>query len=185
MIKKTTDRRIARSSASVEAAFLNLMHEKDYDAITVEDICQDANVGRSTFYTYYRGKDDLKLQGMMHLRRQLQARQAEAMRLDDQTRLAFLLPLFEHAREHRMLYRALRGGRGGMIALRALRQMLIELFDAELAAAAPGDIPRALRVQFLVGACLEILLTWLDAGAQQAPEEMAALFLQLASGCAE
>ena len=60
MAKTPIDRRVARSREMLHQALLSLIIEKDYEAITVEDICERANVGRSTFYAHFTSKDDLK-----------------------------------------------------------------------------------------------------------------------------
>ena len=49
------------------------------EAITIKDICDVADVGRSTFYAHYTGKDDLKRSGLEQLRRQLMERQKQAL----------------------------------------------------------------------------------------------------------
>ena len=46
---------------------MSLMQEKPYDAITVQDIIDRADVGRSTFYSHYRDKEDLMVSGLLHL----------------------------------------------------------------------------------------------------------------------
>ncbi|MDX0906328.1 TetR family transcriptional regulator [Sinorhizobium medicae] len=54
------DRRVARTRKSLHQALISLILEKGYDSITVDEICQTANVGRSTFYLHFTSKDDLK-----------------------------------------------------------------------------------------------------------------------------
>ncbi len=53
------DRRTQRTRQALSHALIALIQEKRYDAITVQDICDRANVGRSTFYAHYQDKDDL------------------------------------------------------------------------------------------------------------------------------
>ena len=65
------DRRVARTRAMLHQALLSLILQKGYEATTVEDICEAANVGRSTFYAHYTSKDDLKRSGLESLRRLL------------------------------------------------------------------------------------------------------------------
>jgi AcrR family transcriptional regulator len=65
------DRRVARTRALLQQAHLSLILEKGYEATTVEDICQVANVGRSTFYAHYASKEDLKRSGLEQLREEL------------------------------------------------------------------------------------------------------------------
>jgi AcrR family transcriptional regulator len=185
MTKGRIDRRVARTRAMLQKAHLSLILERGYDAVTVEDICEAANVGRSTFYAHYSGKDDLKLSGLEELRRELSAHGAETMGPGAQhrdRRFGFTLPMFEHARQHIDLYRALAGGRGGAVALGAIRHILAERFRADLksAPAGPEGVSREFAVQYLVGAYVAVLTWWLDGGANSSPEDMDALFRRMA-----
>src|SRR6267378_6798148 len=82
---------------------------------------------RSTFYAHYTSKDDLKRKGFEHLRKELVDRQREAQAASGDVKdrsLSFSLTMFEHARDHIDLYRALIGGRGGTVSLGQIRQIL-------------------------------------------------------------
>jgi hypothetical protein len=79
MAKRPIDRRVARTRAMLQKAHISLILEKGYEAITVEDICEVANVGRSTFYAHYTSKDDLRRSGLENLRRLLVDRQKDAL----------------------------------------------------------------------------------------------------------
>ena len=179
------DRRVARTRAMLQKAHLSLILERGYDAVTVDDICEAANVGRSTFYAHYTGKDDLKLSGLEELRRELSACRVDAAKdVPDGacSRFGFSLPMFEHAREHIDLYRALAGGSGGAMALGAIRQIIADLFRADLAAAgkAPDSTSREFAVQYLVGAYMAVMTWWLDSGANAPPKEVDGLFRRMA-----
>src|SRR5215475_6922671 len=110
----SVDRRAARTRAKLHQALTSLIQQKDYDAITVEDICAAADVGRSTFYAHYAGKDDLKQSGLEQLRRKLleQQRAGPAGKVESPR---FSLAMFQHARDHIDHYRALSGNRGGAL----------------------------------------------------------------------
>lgn len=54
-----TDRRILRTKKAINEAFLELLTEKDFDRITINDISERANVNRGTFYLHYMDKYDL------------------------------------------------------------------------------------------------------------------------------
>lgn len=43
----------------MDEAFLTLLQKKDYEFITVKEVCEKAGVNRSTFYLHYEGMDDL------------------------------------------------------------------------------------------------------------------------------
>ena len=51
------DRRITKTRKAIYNAFLQLLNQKDYEAITVQEIIDLADVGRSTFYSHYESKE--------------------------------------------------------------------------------------------------------------------------------
>ncbi|MFD0678995.1 MULTISPECIES: TetR/AcrR family transcriptional regulator [unclassified Paenibacillus] len=53
------DRRILKSQEAIKNAFIKLMSEKKFDEITMQDISDNANVGRRTIYHHYLDKYDL------------------------------------------------------------------------------------------------------------------------------
>jgi AcrR family transcriptional regulator len=188
MAKKPIDRRILRTRATLQYALNALILKKGYDAITIQDICDAANVGRSTFYSHYTSKDDLKRKGFEKLRTLLVDRQREALAMAAGNRdrsLGFSLAMFEHARDHVDHYRALVGGRGGNVSLGSIRQILSDLVRKELAATtgkkSADVVPRELVVQYVVGAYMAVLTWWLDGGAKLPPERIDAMFRRLAT----
>ena len=55
----TKDPRIIKSQRDIQAAFITLLNQKDFTAITIQDICNEALISRSTFYSHYLDKYDL------------------------------------------------------------------------------------------------------------------------------
>ena len=53
------DRRTQKTKKLLVEALRELVIEKGYDAITIQDIIDRANVGRSTFYSHYESKEEL------------------------------------------------------------------------------------------------------------------------------
>jgi AcrR family transcriptional regulator len=53
------DRRVERTRELLQTALIELIAERGYDAITIQDIVDRANVGRTTFYSHYNSKDEL------------------------------------------------------------------------------------------------------------------------------
>ena len=60
--KPKIDRRVQRTLQSLRTALLELIKEKDYDEISIEEITERANVGRTTFYLHYKDKEDLLME---------------------------------------------------------------------------------------------------------------------------
>lgn len=55
----STDLRVVKTEQQIEIAFLALLADKSYRAITVQDILDKALINRSTFYRHYSSKDAL------------------------------------------------------------------------------------------------------------------------------
>jgi AcrR family transcriptional regulator len=177
------DRRAARTRRALHDALMTLILRKGYDAVTVQDIIDEADVGRSTFYAHYTGKEDLLRSGFQALRAELtEARHAARTRPDrpQAEPLEFSLAMFEHAARYTDVARALVGGRGSMIVERGIRQILLELVREELPAAPDGSIvSRELVAQFIVGAFHTTLSWWLERKPKLPPAEIDDMFRRL------
>ena len=47
------------TASLMDEALLALLQKKDYESITVKEVCEKAGVNRSTFYLHYENMDDL------------------------------------------------------------------------------------------------------------------------------
>jgi len=155
------------------------MQEKRYEAITVQDIIDRANVGRSTFYAHYQDKEDLFVSefqaALGHLLSQIEQGGA-----GDQIIPA--LPLFRHFQQHRHLYQALVWGRGLDTLYRASRGILTQTIErrlAQMAADRPLSVPPEIVSDYLAGALLNLTQWWFDNHTPYSPERMAEIFQQL------
>jgi AcrR family transcriptional regulator len=180
MSKGSIDRRVARTRSGLHQALMSLVLKKGYAPTTVEDICETADVGRSTFYAHYAGKDDLMRSGLSHLRQVLVAHRPGGT----EERFGFSLPVFDYARQHLALYRA-HGQGDGALAIATIRGIIADGVRAELAAFPPEDgwdeAAREIGVEYLTGAFMAMLTGWLNRGAEVPPERMAALFRRMAT----
>ena len=61
------DKRSEKTINAIYEAFANLINEKDYDEITIQDLLDEANISRSTFYSHYKTKDELLLSISNHI----------------------------------------------------------------------------------------------------------------------
>ncbi len=66
-----------KTQAVLHEALALLLREKAYDSISVKEILDRANVGRSTFYMHFRDKDDLLVSGMRDMLRAVQSNAAQ------------------------------------------------------------------------------------------------------------
>ena len=187
----TTDRRVQRTRKVLHEAFVDLILEKRYDKITVQDIIDRANVGRSTFYAHFVDKEDLLLHGLHHygieFNEHKQAAQTSppAEHLDGTDHVVHSLAFFQHAYENRSLYRAMVDGGGADFILNTAREHItadIEThLDARMAGSNPSAISLPVATSFLAGALMSVLAWWLDNGMPIPPHEVNQMYLALAT----
>ena len=173
-----------KTRRALHQALIQLIIERDYDEISVMDIADVADVGRSTFYAHFTDKDDLLRSGTTHFRDLLLRDHGAAGREgDDVQLLSFSRFMTEHLKEQQQLYRALMRGRAGTIILDRFRQYICEIVRADLTRKVPHlgrGHSSELIVQFVVGAFMTVLTWWLDRGARETPQEIDKAFRELA-----
>ncbi|MGW4471303.1 TetR/AcrR family transcriptional regulator [Nonomuraea sp. NPDC004354] len=166
------DRRVRRTRRAVQDALVALILEKGYSAVTVTDIINRADVGRSTFYSHFADKQDVlvsNIEELGFLHPDHAVREGELF--------AFSLPMFEHVREQRSLVRALLGRRSGGPAEAHGERLLAAVVRDELVARAGGPAPSLdLMVICVVGAFLGLVRAWVDGEISATPAELDAAF---------
>ncbi|MBO9201550.1 MULTISPECIES: TetR/AcrR family transcriptional regulator [Niastella] len=99
------DRRIQKTKKLLADSLGQLMREKEYDAITIQDIIDKANVGRSTFYAHYESKEKLLLNNI-NFQRELIHFNSD----DPQHPMGINLPyLFNHLAEYSSIVKVIHG----------------------------------------------------------------------------
>lgn len=178
------DRRAARTRRALHGALMSLILRKGYEATTVQDIIEEADVGRSTFYAHYTGKENLLRSGFQTLRAELTEAQRAARANVDGSQdkpLRFSPAMFEHASGYTDVYRALVGGRGGVVAVNEIRRILAEMVKKELSGVRQDEtVPQELRIQFVVSAFLTVLTWWLERRPELSPSQVDTIFRRLA-----
>ncbi len=93
------DRRSQRTRQLLSTALVALMLEQRYDMITVQDIIDRANVGRSTFYAHYFDKEDLLVSNFTRVLDELVQPIKQSDR-DDLSTLLRVTLFFHHVKAH-------------------------------------------------------------------------------------
>ena len=176
-VPRTTDKRVLRTRAILRDALVSLIIERGWDATSIQDVCDRAEVGRSTFYTHFADKEDLLLAGFDDLRAMLK----EAVRSDGLAGqpLGFTRPLLEHAAENHRLFRALVGKRSGQAVQRRFFELVVHLTQGELAATIGAGPKLDATVQYIAGAFFRLVIWWVDMRKPIAAAEVDAIFHRL------
>ena len=186
MAGKATDRRVQRTQQGLQTALLALIQERGYEALTVQDIIDRANVGRATFYAHFDNKEDLLVSRLDMLRSSLQARQREARRTSrrvDQT-FAYSHEMFVHVDEHRTVFRSMVGKRSGAIIQQLFHKMLVDLVREDVKGLAPpkavAGTPIEAVTHLIAGGLFGLILWWVDGPAKLSVDDVDALVRRLA-----
>ena len=176
MNKDKKDRRSQRTRHLLSAALVELIREKDYNAITVSDIIERANIGRSTFYAHYRDKDDLFVGEMDRVIEVL------GQRIPGQEELPFFpsLGLFRHVGEEYELYKALVWTPGIDLLIKHMQKTLSQRVEQGLQKNGQKyDVPLPILASFIMGSFLTLLKWWLENKKIYSPEQMDEMFRNL------
>ncbi len=181
MKQRKQDRRSQRTYHLVNNAMMALLMEKRYDAITVQDILDRANIGRSTFYAHYYDKEDV----LVSITEQMLDLFSQRMQQEEAgPELLPGLELFRHAQQMHQQFQVLLKGQSGEVLLKTVQALLSKNIEQALASAFAGkrspSVPLAVASQYLAGAFLSLLKWWLEAEMPYSPERMVEMFQQLA-----
>ena len=178
--ERPPDRRVRRTKQRLNDALESLIIEKGYDKITVQDLIDRADVGRSTFYAHYETKDDL-LVSWTQLADDMELHMAQG-----QTDAGSAMPslaLFRHLGEHHHLYKAMLGSRGIDIVTEMVHGVLLRHATSGLErrpdASDQTTIPIEVRAGFLASSLLALLTWWLDNDMPHPPESMDQMYHEL------
>jgi AcrR family transcriptional regulator len=181
MAQQKQDRRSQRTQLALTDALITLLVVKHYDEISINDIVDRANVGRSTFYAHYQTKDDLLKCSFERVLDMLIdhisfGEAGQDFQLDT-------TPLFRHAIGHYELYRTLGWGSGLVILTKdghaALSGKFQESFTLLMSGKPEPSIPLAVLSYSMAGTLLILLKWWLDNKIPYTPEYMDEIFQQL------
>ena len=181
MDQQRQDRRSQRTQQTLMDALIALLAVKHYDEISINDIIDRANVGRSTFYAHYQGKDDLLKSGFERVLDML-IHHISFGETDQDLRLD-TTQLFRHAQGHYELYRTLVWGSGFDLLTKdghaALSAKFQENFAQFLSGKPEPSIPLTVLSYSMAGTLLILLKWWLDNKMPYSPEYMDEIFQRL------
>ena len=173
------DRRVRRTRDALGDALIALIQETPFATITIQQVLDRAGIGRSTFYAHYRDKDDLLLSDMEDFLEGMST--LLLRRREPSNRIAPVQELFAHVAEMRHLVAALTAAdkmrdflemAQGYFA-RGIERRFRELRDI-------GPSQPAATAHALAGSMLSLMFWWLNHDSSASPEQMDALFHQLA-----
>lgn len=180
-----TDRRVQRTRELLQKALIELISERGYGGITIQDIVDRANVGRTTFYLHYNNKDELFIScheamvrefpiGALHplSREELLSHEAPAG----------LIAAYKHLEDARGMLPTIFQGKDSLLIMRQIRDWNAHEIETNLRAAFPGTnstIPLDVLANYLAGAQIALLHWWFEKRQPHTVENLAQIFHRL------
>ena len=182
-----TDRRVQRTRELLQKALIELISERGYNAITIQDIVGRANVGRTTFYLHYSSKDDLFMSCHEAIVSEFESGPLYPHPLSREELLSPEVPAgmtraYRHLEEARARLYPIFQGKDGPLILRRIRDWSAQEIEANLRAVfaeAESTIPLDVLANYLAGAQIALVQWWLEKRHPHTPEEMAQTFHRL------
>lgn len=183
---KKVDRRIQRTRTSLRDALMRLIISKGYDEITIQDITDEANVARTTFYLHFADKDELLFGTMRDIYEELflavGGDMPKSFFSDDENDC--VAEDFIHVQEYSAFYKIMIGERGSAAFLARVRQYLAEaIMETTLKDMIPDGketrVPIEMMSYAMAGAQIGVIKWWLDNGMRESPQKVGFMFEQL------
>ncbi|HEY2981866.1 MAG TPA: TetR/AcrR family transcriptional regulator [Anaerolineales bacterium] len=179
------DRRVQRTRELLQKALIELISEIGYDGVTIQDIVDRANVGRTTFYLHYTNKDELFMSCHEAIASEFRIGPLHPLSRED-----LLSPeappgmtsAYRHLEKARALLYSIFQGKDGLLILRRIRDWSAREIEASLHSAfaeADSSIPFDVLANYLAGAQLALVQWWLEKRQPHTLEKLAQTFHRL------
>lgn len=177
--KQKSDRRSNRTENALGEAFVALLLRRHYDLITVQNIIDEADVGRSTFYAHFQSKEDLLTKNFERVVELITERVSNNH--DNGKTLISVTALFQHADEFRQIYQALaRAGKAEILFTKAQKHLNDELEKKPVVLDNNRTtLPLPIFVNHLTGTLFNLLKWRLDHDSTETPERMDKIYQEL------
>lgn len=155
----------------MKQALLRLIDQMGYDAITIQQLADAADVARSTFYAHYASKDDLLFDGFGEWLLSF-GEPGCAVGPDGGLRFRFVLPLLRHARSQAEFFdRTIVRGDDARLRWR-LGVVVGEAAAREAGWETERGSAGEARSRAVAGALIGLLRWWFEEGVGWTPEEV-------------
>jgi len=177
-----TDRRVQRTRELLQKALIELISERGYDGITIQDLVDRANVGRTTFYLHYSSKDELFMSCHEAIVSEFPLYPLSREELLSPEAPPGMTSAYRHLEDARALLYPIFQGKDNLLILRRIRDWSAQEIEASLRTAfaeADHTIPFDVLANYLAGAQIALVQWWLEKRQPHTPEKLAQTFHRL------
>ena len=171
---KKIDRRVLRTQQSLGNALVDLTLELGYDAITIKELTQRANIGYATFFRHFKSKDELLLyvlESVLH--------DINDLTQPEMTPYEQALVTFEYIKEHSRVYHVFISIPRNSELVQTVYESIEKDIRANYVARNPDQIPLEIAVNHIVTSILELIRWWIVNDMKYSVEQMATIQSEL------
>ncbi len=165
---------------------VQLVLEKGYDDISIQDITDRADLGRGTFYIHFKDKEEVVWSAVQDLILELEQKAHLQYKdgIPDQPEYYGLLYIFRQAEKNRDLFRVIFSGRGSAVLTRRVEDLLAVIFLYDLQNRPflrdpISDVPVEVVAQMTTGLITRMIDWWLNTPNNYTAEQMAGMLYQV------
>jgi len=176
------DRRQRKSREAIFSAFTELLSKKDYRQITVGEIIEKADVGRTTFYAHFETKDyllkELCRELFCHLFDSIESNKKHHRHIFDcKAPDSVFLHLFQHLYKDDNHILSLLSCQNNELFLQYFKSSLVALVENQLALFPPKKgLPRDFWIDHIAATFVQTLKWWIANGVKETPETITEYF---------
>ena len=188
MTMKKTDRRVQKTRRLLQDALITLVSEKGFSSVTIQEILDRANVGRSTFYLHFDDKQDLLhscFEDLTKLFEQYNIDLSGSGKLrGDFLDSGFTQDLFQFIGQNHRLFKAFMGKDSTEMFFHPIYGLIRSYVGQSLGVSETGQKRSALQLEllsnYLTSALLGALCWWIDKDMPCPAEEVSSYFTRVA-----
>ena len=178
------DRRQLKTRQAIFSAFTKLLETKRYEKITVQEILDEANIGRSTFYAHFETKDELlktvcrELFGHI-INSAMDNTHTHGLYSVNEVPPSVFCHLLQHLQENDNNILGLLSCESSEIFLRYFKDSLNELIQTQFVDQnyrKHQNLPQDFLINHISGSFVEMVLWWLKDRHKHTPEELDCYF---------
>ena len=177
------DSRQQKTRAAIFRAFNKLLEEKHVNNITVQEILDKANVGRSTFYSHFETKDALLKEMCTDIfdhifSHELRSETSHDFSSSDHGLREKITHLLYHLKDNKGNVLGILSGESGDLFMRYFKEYLVTMFE-QYPDSIRRDVPKGFALNYLTGSLAEAVRWWIGSKMEMPPEKLADNYLKL------
>lgn len=176
------------TAIKMDKAFLDLLAEKDFEYITVKEICKRADVNRSTFYLHYETVSDLLNESVEYISKDFQKyfskndtiSKINSLPLEELIFIKpdYIIPYLSYVKDNKKLFQTAVLHSGTLQFDKAYKRMFEYIFSPILMRFDIPENERQYTMAFYINGIIALMMEWLKNDCRESVEDIADIIIR-------